>query len=254
MTYKYETMVGYSACTPEDKLKIPEMINMLQNCSMFHSASIGFDLNHYRREKKAWLLSSWQIEIEDLPTFNETLSICTRSHTIKGFFAGRNFWMERTDKTIPVKANTVWFYVDVETGKPVRVPQSEIDGYGCEEKLDMKYESRRLAPPEEMLQIGEGIVVTEAMLDTNMHVNNGQYIRIAYELIQRFGNEMGVKGNKLDAAGFYPNVKQICTEYKNAAKYGNIMIPKMAINDDYVWVDLQDEEGKTYAVTRFKCE
>lgn len=250
--YKYETMIGYSQCTPEEYLKIPDMINMLQNCSMFHSAALGLDLAYYRNAGKAWLLSSWQIEIEDLPKANETIDICTKSHTIKGFFAGRNFWVERKDGTIPIKANTVWFYVDVKTGKPERVPQSEIDSYGCENKLEMEYEAKRMAVPSEMQICDEDIVVTEAMLDTNMHVNNGQYVRIAYELLQKHGRKIGIPGTVLENAGFYPRVKQICAEYRNAAKYGNVMKPMVAFSEEYVWIDLRDEAGKSYSTIRFK--
>lgn len=254
--YSYTRMVGYSDCSPSEELKIPALINYIQDCSMFHSASIGFDLKHYRDIKKAWLLSSWQIEIEELPVYNDTVKICTIPYEYKNFYGMRNFWLENEAGKKLVLVNSIWFFMDLEKESPVKVIPEEMEGYGCEERLDMAYEERRIRIPKEAAfdKVGEPVIVTEAFLDTNNHVNNAHYIRIAYEILQQYGTDYAVAGICMENAGFYPRVKQIRAEYVKSAKYGDMMQAHIYKNENLIYVKLTDKDDKDFAIVSFKCE
>ncbi len=254
--YSYSTMAGYSECDATGNIKISSLVNYLQNCSLFHSASIGFDIKHYQDKKKVWLLSSWQIEIDELPKHTDSFKICTRPYAFKGFFGMRNFWIENEEGRKLVKANSVWFYMDLEKGLPIKVLPEEVEGYGIEEKLDMQYEDRRIAVSKDVVfeNIGEPIEVNEALFDTNLHVNNGHYIRIAYELLQRYGEKYDVVGKNIENAGFYPDVRQIRAEYIKAAKYRDVCQGSIGRDGNISYIKLSDTDGNVYAIVSFKCE
>ncbi len=50
------------------------------------------------------------------------------------------------------------------------------------EKLDMDYAPRKIALPEEM-EKKEYFLIVKHHIDTNHHVNNGQYVQMAMELL-----------------------------------------------------------------------
>lgn len=70
-------------------------------------------------------------------------------------------------------------------------------------------------------------------LDTNDHVNNGQYVRLAANALP------------MD----YP-VKQLRAEFRLAAKLGNTLHLRTAVTEDRFYATLTDREGEPY----FLCE
>ena len=77
-------------------------------------------------------------------------------------------------------------------------------------------------------------VVQESQLDTNHHVNNGQYVRMAM-------NQIELK-----------SVKELRVEYKKQALLGDVIVPVICEQENETFVSLDDEEGKAYAVVQFK--
>ena len=73
------------------------------------------------------------------------------------------------------------------------------------------------------------------MIDTNGHMNNGQYVLIAREMLPQ---------------GF--SVRQVRTEYKNAAVLGDMLYPKLGRLDDAYVIRLDNVDGKTFAVVEFR--
>ena len=56
------------------------------------------------------------------------------------------------------------------------------EAYVLHEKLDMDYAPRKIALPEEM-EKKEYFLIVKHHIDTNHHVNNGQYVQMAMELL-----------------------------------------------------------------------
>lgn len=78
---------------------------------------------------------------------------------------------------------------------------------------------------------GSPIVVTEQHLDTNGHVNNAQYIRMA--------------ASALDVP---VDVRVLRVQYKLMALLGDTIVPRLHQTQDGVTVDLASPDGTTYAV------
>ena len=76
-------------------------------------------------------------------------------------------------------------------------------------------------------------------LDTNHHVNNGQYINIAMEYLpEGFGRGRGVR--------------QLRAEYKMQAFLNDVLYPYVVKSGDGVIVSLRNEEGKPYVNVAFR--
>ena len=127
-------------------------------------------------------------------------------------------------------ANSLWSFLDTDTGLPTRVPADIEQAYVLEEKLDMKYASRKVPMPKNG-GMKKPFAVQKHHLDTNHHVNNGQYIQMAREYVPED----------------FP-IHQMRAEYKKSALLGDMIYPVVALEDERYTVGLCDELGRPYAV------
>ena len=75
--YSFTSRVRYSEIDESGALSITSLIDYLQDCSTFHSDSLGLGLDHSAETGYAWLLSAWEIEIRALPHFGDEIRVGT---------------------------------------------------------------------------------------------------------------------------------------------------------------------------------
>ena len=86
----------------------------------------------------------------------------------------------------------------------------------------------------EKLQVSQKITVCENYLDTNEHVNNGQYVRLAVNVLPE---------------GF--KIGELRAEFRNAAHLGDNLYIKTAQKEDTVMVVFTDKEDTPYFLSEF---
>lgn len=231
--YTFDSRIRYSETDSEGKLTMASLLNYLQDCSTFHSEDVGLGVDYFREVHQVWVLSSWQIVVERYPRLYEHVTIGTQPYDMKGFLGFRNFSMMTEDGEYLAKANSIWSLLNTDTGKPVPVNGEMLQKYGLGEKLDMEYAPRKIAVPEGGIS-GEPIVVKKHHLDTNHHVNNGQFVDMTMDFLP----EQFVIG-------------QLRAEYKKQAFLDDILVPCVVTGEDKVVVSLTDEKGAPYVVTEF---
>lgn len=235
--YTYHSTVRYSECGSDALLTIPAMINYLQDCSTFHTESIGHGFDYCAERGIAWFIAAWQIRIFRLPRFTERIRVSTWCHNMKVTLASRNFLMETEDGNPLVWADSLWFTFDIVHGRPVRIPSYEMVYLTDDEPLDLPPTQRKLTLAGKSEQL-PSITVEERHLDMNRHVNNGQYVAMANDLI-------GARTN-----GFRPD--RILVSYKRAAQLGDMIVPRFCTEKRGYAVDLTDTDGTSFAVVRME--
>lgn len=233
MNYSFNSRVRYSETGEDGRLTLPGVLNYFQDCSTFHAESIGLGGNALKNRDRAWVLSSWQVVVEEYPVLGTEIRIRTAPYAFKGFMGMRNFVMETTDGKKLAWANTNWTYLTISTGIPTRLTPADTDSYVLSEKLEMDYAPRKIKLPEDMIS-QEAFVVQKHHLDTNHHVNNCQYVQMAMEYIEHTGD-----------------IRQVRVEYKNSAVYGDIIVPKVAAEETRTVVELCDESDRIFATVEF---
>lgn len=226
--------VRFSEIDHTRKITVPSIINYFQDCSTFQSEDIGVGLDVLSKKKKAWILTYWQIVIDHYPKMNDKIQVSTWASKFKGMLAERNFCMTDENGEKAAYAQSVWVYMDVEKGRPVRPDQDELDAYGQCEPLEMDYESRKIALPEESMSL-DPFPVRRYHIDTNEHVNNCQYVQFAMELLPK------------DQV-----IHQVRVGYKKSAVLGDVIYPKYAKETDRTVIELCDENGVSYATVEVK--
>ena len=208
MKYSFTSRIRYSEIGEDGNLTLPGLINYFQDCSTFQSEAIG-DLG-------------------------EAVKITTWASGFKGFLGMRNFTMETEDGEMLACANSIWSYVNMETGHPVRAPKETTDAYGIDDPIDEDFGERKVKMPEADF-IGEPFPVQPHNLDTNHHVNNAQFISLAGECLPK---------------NF--TVRRMRAEYKQQAHLGDVLHPLRAETENGCFISLNDEKGQPYVVVEFQ--
>lgn len=230
--YTFQSRIRYSEVGVDGNLTLESLLDYFQDSSTFHSEDIGLGVEYLQERHLAWVLSAWQIIVERYPHLCENVVIGTSPYDFKGFLGYRNFLMETDAGERLACANTIWTLMDMEKMIPAKPPVEMIEGYVISDRLQMDYAPRKIAIPAGGAE-QEAVQVRPHHLDTNGHVNNGQYVRIAMEYIPE-----------------HFRIRQLRAEYKKQAVLHDMMIPSVTVNADKTLytISLNGEDGNPYSV------
>lgn len=234
--YAFDSRIRYSEVGSDLKLRLLSLLDYFQDASTFHSEDLGLGVDYLKGFHEVWLMSYWQIDIERFANLCERVTIGTFPYEFKGCFGFRNFLMQDENGEMIAKANSLWTLMNMETMSPCRPTQKMMEGYVLEPRLDMEYLPRKIVltgEPESMKKVE----VTKRHLDSNMHVNNGQYVAIACDYLpEDFG------------------VKRMRASYHKSAVLGDEIYPKVYhMEDGSIGVALCTEDGEEYVRVVFEC-
>lgn len=228
--YSFESRVRFSEVDQNGKLMLNRLVDYFQDCCIFHSEDVGLGLSNTEDKNKVWMLLGWQIEINRLPQYTERIKTFTWPYSFVRIRGGRNFLMEDEAGNLLARADSQWVYMNLETGLPERVTADMGEKFGLGEHMELSLDKKKIRIPEDCEEL-ERITVRREHLDTNHHVNNGQYIMMAADLIPE---DLEIHKMKV--------------EYRSQAKLGDVIIPKVKELDGGYLVALCNLEGEPYAV------
>ncbi|MBQ9120529.1 MAG: acyl-[Lachnospiraceae bacterium] len=258
--YSFSSRVRYTEIDQNRNLDLHSILNYFQDCSNFHSVDVGVGIDTLTARHRVWLLSAWQVELFHTPRLFDQITVATWPYDFKGLYGYRNFvlYNESHGHEVAACANSIWFLVDTETMRPTKITSEDSSAYPLEEPYPMTYEPRRITLPEgicfpqacptvaaadiatdanSVATAPAPIAVTEFLLDTNLHVNNAQYVRIAKACLP---------------ADF--QIRTMRAEYRKSAVLGDIITPVcIAVPEkNQYFVSLNDPNGQPFAIVEFR--
>ena len=231
--YEFHSHVRYSECGEDGRLSLKSVVDYFQDTATFQGEHLGIGVGYLKKQNIAWILTSWQIITDHFPKLAEPVTAQTWAYDFKNFYGLRNLVLLDGEGRKAAWANSVWVLMDMKRMRPVKVPPLLLEKYGSDEPLEMEYAPRKIKEPETGEEMTPFAVV-KTHLDTNHHVNNGQYIEMARTYLPE----------KFD-------LYETRVEYKAQAHLGDMICPKVSTEDGVVTVSLRDEEGRSYCVVRF---
>ncbi len=231
--YEFQSRVRYSECGEDCRLTLGSVVNYFQDAATFQGEELGIGIQYLKSQKLAWILASWQIYTDHMPKLGEMITARTWAYDFKSFYGLRNLVLEDEDGKAAAWANSVWVLMNRESKRPAKVPDNLIEAYGTNEKLDMEYANRRVPVPEGGDKM-DAFPIHKGHLDSNHHVNNGQYIQMAQDYLP---------------SGF--QIYETRVEYREQAFLGDMIHPLVIKEENAITVSLQKEQGSPYAVVRF---
>lgn len=231
--YEFHSHVRYSECGEDGRLSLKAVVDYFQDTATFQGEHLGIGVGYLKKQNIAWILTSWQIITDHFPKLAEPVTAQTWAYDFKNFYGLRNLVLLDGEGRKAAWANSVWVLMDMKRMRPVKVPPLLLEKYGSDEPLEMEYAPRKIKEPETGEEMTPFAVV-KTHLDTNHHVNNGQYIEMARTYLPE----------KFD-------LYETRVEYKAQAHLGDLICPKVCTEDGVVTVSLRNEEGRSYCVVRF---
>ena len=215
-SYEFDGRVRYSEIGHRGTMTLPALINYFQDCSIFQSEALGLGTGRLRQDKKAWVLSYWQIIVDRYPKLCEKITTGTFATAFKGLFGDRSFYMKDESGQQIACANSIWVFMDLEKGRPVRPTAEHINPYGTCEPLDMPYEGRKIVLPEQSREQEPFPVMALEMAPGDLQV------------------------------------KQVRVDYKKSAVLGDMVFPRVSEEEGRIVVELCDESVTPYAIVEFR--
>lgn len=184
--FEFDSRIRYSEANYQGKLDMLGVLNYFQDCSTLESEVKGMGYEEFHKLNLVWVLSTWQIEVKRYPKVGEKVTIGTFPTDFKGYFGRRNFFMKDEAGEMIAMADTLWTLLNYAEGKPAKMTEEIRSRYVLHESLPMGNTKARIAIPKEMDILNE-VEIKKRYLDANLHVNNGQYLRLVFENIEDNG-------------------------------------------------------------------
>ncbi len=231
--YTFKSRIRYSEVNPNCQLTLSNIANYFQDCTTFHSEDLGVGVENGTSQNRTWVLNSWQIIVNRFPHLAEEVTIGTLATTCKGIYGNRNFVMRDKDGNDCAVANSIWIYLDTEKGTPCRLTDEIMAPYGSAEPYPMDYAPRKINLPDNLTE-QERVTITAFSIDSNNHVNNTQYLKIAESCLPE---------------SFV--IHQMRAEYRSSAHLGDTIVARTAQADNLFTVSLENPEGLIFAIVEF---
>ncbi len=231
--YSMESRVRFSETGEDGHLSPGGVIDYFQDCSTFHSQAVGGGPEELFKDNRAWIINYWQVEIFDLPKLGDKITVETWPHAFRKFIGNRNFVLKNEAGDVCARADSIWALYDMKKNFPSVMSQEEIDLYEVEPRLDMEEKPRKIRVSGDFEKCGSFTAMRDR-LDANYHVNNGQYIKLAYNYVP-----MDHK------------ISSIRVEYKVSIKQGDKVDVFTCRKEGLLYVRFDDPEGNEYAIIEF---
>ena len=231
--YVTQGRVRFSECSANGRLSVGGLIDYFQDTSTFHAEDAGMGQEYLRRNNRAWIINYWQVEIDTLPKLGEKIKVETWPYMFRKFIGYRNYVLKDEDDRVCARADSIWALYDMEKGFPASMTKEEMETFEIEPRLDMEEMSRKIRVEGEFIP-ADSFVVGRDRLDTNIHVNNGQYVKLGCNYIP--------KGR---------DVASVRVEYKTSIKLGDKVSVLTCEKDGLFYVRFDDEAGSEYSVLEF---
>ena len=234
--YDMKARVHFSDMGQDGRFRLYELPRLFQDSSIEHSEAVGVGIPYLKPKNQAWLVIAWQINIHRLPEYDERLTIRTWPYEFKSSFGYRNYQMIDESGIVISEAYALWLHTDVAIMKPARIPEEEIERYGCEPRLDMDYLPRKIQLPEEMEVITE-LPVSPHYSDMYNHLNNAKYVDLASDYLPE--NQ---------------SVKRIRVDYRKQLPVGDVMVVKRKVESNICYIAFCDRQNELHVGTEFLLE
>ncbi|MBR3645943.1 MAG: hypothetical protein IKN54_05955, partial [Lachnospiraceae bacterium] len=143
-------------------------------------------------------------------------------------YGNRNYVMMNEDGEWLAYADSKWVLIDIDTRMPARITDKEMEGYVIEERIDMPESNKRLKLSSDREQMPNERVY-KTYIDTNGHMNNTAYFRLAQEFIP----------NDLD----YDTIDAV---YVKETTEGTIIVPFIHKEEKGIGISFEGEDGTVF--------
>jgi len=233
--YRIESKVVGSRTDTNGELKLTGALDYLQDCSLQWMESEQSFSKYLSKNNAGMFLVFRQVDVIRMPRYREEITTQTSIFDCKNAFGLRNTNIYDTKKRPCILSWSIGAFVNLKTGKMIRLTPEEIKKVKYDEKAEMEYLNRKIDVPENNhWENMEKVVVKRSDIDLYHHMNNTKYIDIAHEYIP-----------------YNSSVKRLRVAFKKPALLGDEIFPRVINLSNKYYVELRDRENRQNAIIEF---
>ena len=233
--FVWNTKIMYSQLGRNCALSLPALLDLFQDIATLHAHEMGSGLEYLYSIDRAWIMSRWRVRLGNLPRCGDDVTVRTRAYECRRALNRRAFALVDGDGQVLAQADSLWTLIDTKTGGPVNAADIVQPYLTPGEGPELGDLPRKVQLPEDAVA-GQPFAITADLLDTNHHVNNGQYVRIA-----------------LDSLNKDCRIRQLRAEYKKQSYLNDVLTPYVSASEDGIYVVvLKDEQDATVCVVEIQ--
>ena len=157
------------------KLSLPAICEYFQEVAGNNARDLNFDITDLHQDNMTWVLHRMDINLKKMPDWRETITVETWPAAGDSLRAYRNYRLLDAEGNEFGNCLSYWMMINLETRRPVRIPQKVLDTRLTERPHVTEVKNTRLSPPAQDDSMTK-IKVRRADLDMNNHVNNVRLI------------------------------------------------------------------------------
>ncbi len=233
--HSFSTRVAMSDIDASGTQTPLSMVTMMQNCSLFWLESEPEFDKFLHENDAAMLVVSRQVDIIRRPKFGERLTVSTWMYNGRGKMGYRNTVIKDEQGEFVAKCWALGVFATYKDSKMLTLPEELLQKMTFSEKLDMEYCKRKIVLPKVEPVALSPIATRRSDIDFNNHVNNAQYVRMAYDLLPQ---------------DFNPTRMRVM--HDGQARIGDILHPVLYQEGNRYVYCLNDDNDKPYATVEWE--
>ncbi len=230
--FTFDTKVSYSRVDKNGQVPLHEIMNYFQDCTNFHSESLGAGVAHMEAVGKVWIIISYKIKINKPITLGQEIHIGTAPTKFDVLYASRQFFIKDSAGENLVQADSIWVLMDLRNRRPTRITEEDSQMYKPEKEFFDITAERKIKFHGEKKKLPE-FKVMKTYIDHNGHMNNADYLRAAEEFLPD-----GYSWGELDIV------------YNKEALEGEIVTPYLYKEKNSVGISFENEKEETLTKMR----
>ncbi len=233
-TYK----LGLREVGMKNKLTNYGILAFLEDIATYHSGLVGYGVNDIEKNKGAFLILDWNLEVYNRLKFNDIVKVKTYALPIEKpcFHCYRNFDIYDANDELIAKATSKWLFYNFEQHRIVKLDEDMLKLFESEGNLQKAEEKiTKLQEPKTFEKMIE-YQVQRSNIDVNMHMNNLVYLKLANEILP-------------EEVYFADELNNLRITYKHQIRLGQTVKIYYTMEDSKHIVTIKNnEENKIHAI------
>ena len=233
-TYK----IGLREVGIKNKLTNYGILAFLEDIATYHSGLVGYGVEDIEKNKGAFLILDWNLEVYNRLKFNDTVKVKTYALPIEKpcFHCYRNFDIYDINDELIATATSKWLFYNFEQHKIVKLDEDILKLFETEGDLKKAEEKiTKLQEPKSFEKMIE-YQVQRSNIDVNMHMNNLVYLKLANEILP-------------EDVYFADELNNLRITYKHQIRLGEIVkIYYTMVDNKHIVTIKNNEESKIHAI------
>lgn len=182
LTTEKEYQIYYYDIDYKKKVLPTSIMNYFSDVALEQCSLLNMDLDYMFKNNITWVLYKWDITIKRYPLIGEKITVSTTPYAFRKFYAYRKYDIKDSNGNVIVTANSVWFLLNIEKRRPMRITENMYDAFHITEDDNKELPIEKILPITRIDSEKE-FNIRYSDIDTNMHVNNVKYAAWVLETV-----------------------------------------------------------------------